>query len=307
MNPPNPANVHKQIEAIYKAMKGFGTDEKALIKAIAPQDGPTIDAIRQQYSHGDLIKKLESEVSKNFGTAVIATAWGPAGSAAFFANLAIKGAGTKESMLTEAITGKSPAELASIKNLYQQVYHRPLAADVKGDLSQKTEDLFVMMLEGRRPDEWVQPNPQQASHDAATIYTAFRGLGTDQRPVCELLTRSNDAQIRAIAYEFERAHGPLIQAIKKEFSGHMKDALLYLVEGAQDKAKRDARLLEDSMAGFGTKDELLISRVVRIHWDRMHLEAVKAAYKQMYRKDLAKRIEGETSGDYRDMLVALVR
>ena len=58
---------------------------------------------------------------------------------------------------------------------------------------------------------------------------------------------------------------------------------------------------------LGTKDDLLIMRVVRIHWDRAHLENVKRAYQQMYKRDLIKRIHGETSGDYRSMLETLVR
>ena len=84
----------------------------------------------------------------------------------------------------------------------------------------------------------------------------------------------------------------------------MKQALLYQLRQAVDKYMHAASLLEDAMAGLGTKDWLLVTRVVRYHWDSTLLANVKAAYQQRYRKSLASRVKGETSGDYERLLVA---
>lgn len=86
----------------------------------------------------------------------------------------------------------------------------------------------------------------------------------------------------------------------------MKEALLFQLRHAVDKYMHAAQLLEDSMAGLGTKDHLLISRVVRFHWDRNQLANVKGAYQHRYKKGLAARIRGETSGDYQMLMVACV-
>ncbi len=43
----------------------------------------------------------------------------------------------------------------------------------------------------------------------------------------------------------------------------MEDALLFQLRNAVDKYMHQATLLEDAMAGAGTKDYLLVSRVVR--------------------------------------------
>lgn len=43
----------------------------------------------------------------------------------------------------------------------------------------------------------------------------------------------------------------------------MEDALLFQLRSAVDKYMHHAQLLEDAMAGAGTKDYLLVSRVVR--------------------------------------------
>jgi annexin A7/11 len=86
----------------------------------------------------------------------------------------------------------------------------------------------------------------------------------------------------------------------------MEDALLHQLRHAVDKYMHAATLLEDAMAGLGTKDHLLVSRVIRFHWDKNTLGQVKAAYQQRYRKSLASRIKGETSGDYERLMVACI-
>lgn len=86
----------------------------------------------------------------------------------------------------------------------------------------------------------------------------------------------------------------------------MEDALLFQLRHATDKYMHAAQLLEDAMAGMGTKDHLLISRVIRFHWDRNFLANVKGAYQQRYGRSLASRIKGETSGDYRKTLLAAI-
>lgn len=84
----------------------------------------------------------------------------------------------------------------------------------------------------------------------------------------------------------------------------MEAALLAQLRGGVDRAMRDAQLLEDAMAGPGTKDRLLLNRVIRYHWDKAHMNNVKGAYRQRFHQDLEKRIKGETSGHYESLLVA---
>lgn len=86
----------------------------------------------------------------------------------------------------------------------------------------------------------------------------------------------------------------------------MEDALQFQLRHALDKYMHQAALLEDAMAGLGTKDHLLVARVVRSHWDRQNLANVKIAYEKRYGTSLAKRIKGETSGDYQRLMLACI-
>jgi annexin A7/11 len=86
----------------------------------------------------------------------------------------------------------------------------------------------------------------------------------------------------------------------------MEKALVYQLRAGTDRIMHDATLLEEAMAGIGTRDHLLLNRVVRYHWDRNHMHQVKAAYRQRYGHDLAHRIRGETSGDYERLMLACI-
>jgi len=132
-------------------------------------------------------------------------------------------------------------------------------------------------------------------------------MGTDELQVCAIISAASTAQLRAIAQAYQsRYQRTLEECIRKEFSGHMQDALLYMVYRAVDPAKHDADLLEAAMAGAGTKDEALVRRIIMVHWSRDRLQQCKGAYRHYYKRELADRLKGETSGDYKQLIVACV-
>ena len=132
-------------------------------------------------------------------------------------------------------------------------------------------------------------------------------MGTDELQVCAIISSANTAQLRAMAQAYQaRYQRSLEECIRKEFSGHMQDALLYMVRKAVDPAKHDADLLEAAMAGAGTKDTALVRRIIMVHWSRDRLQQCKGAYKHYYKRELADRLKGETSGDYQKLIVACV-
>ena len=51
--------------------------------------------------------------------------------------------------------------------------------------------------------------------------------------------------------------------------------------------------------------ELLVSRLVRLHWDRMHFERVKAEYEDKYGRVLEEDVEEATRGDFREFCLAV--
>ncbi|KAI1638575.1 hypothetical protein F4809DRAFT_599693 [Biscogniauxia mediterranea] len=297
--------------ALRSAMKGFGTDEKTLIRVLATKDPLQIEAIKGAYFRNfsrTLEKDIASETRGWFETGLLALVRGPLLHDVHLLHSAMDGPGTKEKVLNDVLLSRSNADLRAIKSVYHQTFGHSLENDVKGDLSMKTERHFLIVLGANRAEDSAPVIPQAIDQDVMELYRATEGkVGTDEMMVCSILSSRNDNQIRAINHAYEQKFRRRLEdVIRKEFSGHMEAALLYQLRNAVDKYMHAAALLEDAMAGLGTKDHLLVSRVVRYHWDAHTLANVKGAYKQRYRKSLASRIKGETSGDYGRLMLACV-
>lgn len=292
-------------------MKGFGTNEKELIRIMSKPDPVVMNSIRTQFNQRfmkDLVLELQKETSGYFKMGLVALARGPLLNDVHQLYDSMNGLGTKEAVLNDILLCRSNADMNAIKAEYQRLFHRSLESDLRGDLSAATEQMFIMIVGAHRNEDSAPVIPQQVDADVTELQ---RSLGTmmnkDPIQVCQILTSRSDAQLHAISQTYGQKFGKsLEQVVKGRFSGHMEDALLLILSRANNRAMSDAEQLEATMAGIGTKDELLVNRVVRVHWNRQHLEAVKMAYKSKYKKDLVSRIKGETRGDYERLMVACV-
>jgi len=304
--------VTRDIEAVRKAMKGFGTDEKALIAVLAKKDPLQMETIRTQYDQRmmrNMTGDLEKETSGYFAKGLVELSRGPLVSDCWNLKEATRGMGTKEVVLDDILIGRSNADMIAIKEKYQQLFKTTLEADLKADLSAATEQMYMMIIAARRAEDSHPVNPQEIEQAVTELQAGMGGFAGKNAPqVCQILTSKNDAQIKAIAQSYQqRFQKSLDSVIKSAFSGHMEDALRLLIARATNRAEAEATRLEDAMAGMGTKDNLLVMRVIRCHWNQQFMTAVSNEYKRVYKKDLIKRIEGETRGDYEKLMVACVR
>ncbi|KAF8881504.1 hypothetical protein BD779DRAFT_1546281 [Infundibulicybe gibba] len=305
-----------QFEAVRKATKGFGTDDTLLISTLVPLNPLQTDALAHMFlakTGKTLFDVLANETSSWFGMGIRAIALGPLEFDVEMLEKALKGVGTNEALLTELLVGRSSEDLRLLMAAYNRRFHRELISDVAKDLSGKTQRMFNMVLTSQKPADSVPVNRAQIEADVAALYNAGQGrLGTDEMVFCDILINRSRAHITDLCAAYSLRYKSLSKIIKKEFSGHMRDAFLHIVAGAKPKRDkngvwRDAKLLEASMKGMGTKDAQLVWRVVRAHWDPARMAAINKAYEQRYKKSLATRINGETSGSYKKLMLELVK
>ena len=84
----------------------------------------------------------------------------------------------------------------------------------------------------------------------------------------------------------------------------MLKSWVILVRCIKDKPAYFAKKLHDAMDGLGTNDEVLARVIVtRVECDMVQ---IKEAFHRNYNESLAKWIEDDTSGDYKNLLLALV-
>lgn len=307
-------DTNMQAEGLRKAMKGFGTDERSVIRILSKLDPVQMYSVRQTYNQRfmrDLLRDLEKETSGDFRDALLALARGPLQQDCHTLYHAIKGAGTKESDLNDVLCNRKNADIHAIRAEYRKTYNKDLEGDLRADLSAGTETLFVMLVAGTRHEDSTPIIPQQIEQATTELQNAMGsgpiGLNKNATHACQVLSQQSDGELRAISEAYQRRyHQSLMKAIDSRFSGHMKDALHLILARALNRPMSDAEKLEDAMGGAGTHDRHLIDRVVRVHWDHGYKEAVKQAYRAKTGKDLRKRIEGETRGDYERLLVAMI-
>jgi annexin A7/11 len=292
-------------------MKGFGTDEATLIRVLSKPDPLQMALLRNTYTQRigrNLEKDINSETSGYFCEGLLALVRGPLLADVYNIHNSIKGAGTRERAMNDSLLGRSNADMRAIKQAYHETFRRSLESDVKGDLSMKTERLFGMVMQATRNEESAPIITADLDRDCNELHRAGDGkAGTDEIQFCSIISQRSDGQVRAIAQMYQQKyHITLQKVIEKEFAGHMKEALLLMVNRAVDPAMTEAELLEAAMAGMGTKDNLLVNRIIRNHWNAVHKDQVKRAYAHRYKKDLISRVKGEVSGDYRTLMVAVL-
>ncbi|KAM4033037.1 annexin A7 isoform 2-T2 [Anomaloglossus baeobatrachus] len=294
-------------EKLRKAMKGFGTDEQAIIDVVSNRSNDQRQKIKAAFktAYGkDLIKDLKSELSGHVEELIIALFMPPTYYDAWSLYNAMKGAGTKEGVLIEILCSRTNSEVRNIVACYKSEFGRDIEKDVRSDTSGHFERLLVSMCQGNR-DESQNVNVQQAEQDAQRLYQAGEGkLGTDESSFNLVLASRSFPQLKAVADAYARiSKRDLISAIGREFSGHIEDGLKAILQCAINRPAYFAERLYKAMKGAGTKDSTLIRVVVTR--SEIDLVQIKQAFVQMYQKSLASMIAGDTSGDYRKMLLAI--
>lgn len=207
-------------EALKKAMKGFGTNEKLLIQTLADKDPlqtAVIQRVYQERFKKNLITEVKGEVSGAFEDGLTAIIRGPLAQDVALLFQAMDGPGTKETVLNDVLLGRSNADMKAIKEAYHKTFRRNLEADIKADLSMKTERHFLMVLAANRNEESTPVIPQQIEQDVLELYKATEGkTGTDELLVCQIMTQRSNAQIAAIAHTYKQKYQRDLETVIKK-------------------------------------------------------------------------------------------
>ncbi|KAK2098464.1 Annexin A7 [Saguinus oedipus] len=323
----------RDAEILRKAMKGFGTDEQAIVDVVANRSNDQRQKIKAAFktSYGksffvtiihsecccyisaiflhekflvvppskqnqDLIKDLKSELSGNMEELILALFMPPTYYDAWSLRKAMQGAGTQERVLIEILCTRTNQEIREIVRCYQSEFGRDLEKDIRSDTSGHFERLLVSMCQynkGNR-DENQSVNHQMAQEDAQRLYQAGEGrLGTDESCFNMILATRSFPQLRATMEAYSREETLLSEFLKQK-----------ILQCALNRPAFFAERLYCAMKGAGTDDSTLVRIVVTR--SEIDLVQIKQMFAQMYQKTLGTMIAGDTSGDYRRLLLAIV-
>jgi len=170
-------------DKLRKAMKGLGTDEKAIIEVLGHRSNPQRQEIKNTYKTSlgrDLLKDLHSEISGSFRDVIESLMMTPIEFDAASFRKAVKGLGTDEAILIELLTTKSSEEIKKIREMYTTMFNRDLEKDIISDTSGHFKSVLVSLLQGNRPSG-NKVDVTQAKIDAKKLAEAgVAKKGTDE-------------------------------------------------------------------------------------------------------------------------------
>ena len=299
--------VDEDAAKLRKAMKGFGTDEKAIIQIVANRTNrerlAMIDSFKRQFNR-DLLKDLKSELSGKFEDATLALFKDPIEYDCYSLYQAMKGAGTNEDTLIEILASRPNYYINQIKQKYKLLYSKTLEEHLSSELSGDLKKVMLTLASAFRSTN-TNADITDCTNKVEQLYKAGeKRLGTDEKVFYDILTKASPEEIKMMdkIYTQKYNHG-LLKAIDKEFSGDLKKLLKTMVHVSLNPSEYFATRVNYAIKGLGTKDTLLMR--ILITRDEIDMPQIKAEYKKLYNKDMVKDIENDTSGDYKKLLVEL--
>ncbi|XP_047504842.1 annexin B9-like isoform X2 [Pieris napi] len=306
--PVNPFDPRDDAAVLRKAMKGFGTDEKAIIQVLTRRSNEQRLRIAFEFKtlYGkDLVSDLKSETSGKFEDLVVALMTPLPQFYAKELHDATAGIGTDEDVLIEVMCTMSNHEIHVIKQSYTAMYGTLLEDDLRGDTSGNFKRLMTSLCMGNRSEDF-HIDRERAREDARSLLQAGElRLGTDESVFNAVLCSRSFPQLAAIFQEYQFLTGHDIDdAIKAEFSGDLEKALRAIVKVVRNKPLFFAEGLHKSMKGLGTNDRQLIRiMVTRCEVD---LGDIAEMFQAKYGESLQSWIEGDCSGHYKKCFLGLL-
>lgn len=302
-------NAENDANALRKAMKGLGTDEKSIIDILTSRNNEQRQEIKAMFKTmfgKDLVKELKSELSGKFEDVIVGLMMTPVEYDASELKRAMKGVGTDEDAMIEILASRNNAQIRAINETYKKLFKNTLEKDIESDTSGHFKRLMVSLASaGRMEDQQVDLG--KAEQDAKRLHEAGeKKLGTDESVFNSLLVSQSFPQLRAVFEKYKALSGKDIeQSIKSEMSCNLETGMLAIVRVIRNTPAYFADRLYHSMKGAGTDDKTLI-RVV-VSRSEVDLEQIKQEFHKMFKKSLSEFIKDDTSGDYRKVLLQLVK
>lgn len=291
------------------SFKGLGADQEKIIFEILKYTNYERQIIKEKYLtfYGKALDEvIRSKLNGNLQKTVLALMIPIEEFEARCLRDALKGVGTNERVLIEILCPKQAYEILNIKNKYNTIFDRDLEEDIKQEVSGNFGCVLKSLISAGRSENLSVDN-ELAKKEANELYQAGENkFGTDNAVFIRILCSHSFPQLNAIFNEYDLISKKGIErAIKSEMSGSFEKICLAIVKCVRDKAAFYAEALHDSMSGVGTNDASLIRLLVSRAEIDLHL--IKNVYQTTYYKSLYYDIDKDTSGDYKKLLLEIVK
>ncbi|KAE8697384.1 Annexin D2 [Hibiscus syriacus] len=294
-------------EQLRKAFEGWGTNEQMIIDILAYRNAAQRISIRKAYSEAygeDLLKALEKELTRDFERVVLLFTLDPAERDAHLVNEATKKASSSSWIIMEVACARSSKELHAAKKYYHARYKKSLEEDVAHHTSGDYRKLLVPLVSAFRY-EGDEVNLSLAKSEAKILREKISTKHYNDEEVIRILSTRSRAQLNATFNQYNSSIG---NAINKDLKPESKDEYLKLMRDVikclTTPEDYFEKVLRQAINRIGSDDTAII-RVVATRAE-VDMVRIKEAYQRRNSVPLEKAIAGDTSGDYKRMLLALI-
>ena len=139
--------------------------------------------------------------------------------------------------------------------------------------------------------------------DCQVLRNAVHGWGTDEKAIINVIVNRNAAQRAEIRRTYKACFGKdLIKRLKEDTSGNFKEIICAMF---MTPAEYDAYCLYKAMKGLGTNEGVLIEIIGTRNCRQ--LQEIKDIFEKEYKNTLENWVIGDTSGNFKLLLIALLQ
>ncbi|XP_032047352.1 annexin A8-like isoform X2 [Aythya fuligula] len=238
-------------QTLYKAMKGLGTDEQAIIDVLTKRSNMQRQLIAKSFKGQfgkDLIESLKSELSGDFERLIVALMYPPykydakelydamkgeRDNATLYVDTALalqdaqtlyaageKIRGTDEIQFITILCTRSATHLMKVFEEYQKLAGKSIEDSIRSETSGSLEDAMLAIVKCTRNIH---------CYFAERLYHALKGAGTRDGTLIRVIVSRSEVDLNLIKAEFKRIAGQSLSSmIVDDTSGDYKTALLNL-------------------------------------------------------------------------------
>lgn len=238
----NPKGINQAANDLYKAMDGWGTDEKKIMETLRGKSKAEIKAIQKVYldHYGISLEwHLKDELSgKDLEEAITLLQADSVKSAAKGLENSLSFWGDDTAKIEQVLMGLTRQEIEKLKQEHSDIKNKVLRS-----LSGVNKEVVIALLDGNKPRAI-----------ALRLNEAMKGWGTDEEKVKKYLHGKSKEELKKIDQEYESISGfKLSDSLKDEFSG----ADLKVVESLHggDEYDQAAARIYEAAEGLGTNEQ----------------------------------------------------
>ncbi|KAE9370870.1 Annexin [Stipitochalara longipes BDJ] len=304
-----------------KALKGEkrAPDTQPLIEILPGLTHEQILDLRVEYKHivktghdkkgvniAKHIKLRLKEEDPSLMKACYACALGKWESEAYWANFWYQGEKSRRELLIESLFGRTNKEIREIKDGFSdKKYSDSLTKCMKTELKEdKFKKAVLLVLEEKKTEERPGYGVDRilVEDDVKDLHKAVRSEKGGESAMIQIIVVRSDSHLREVLRLYESTYrANFAREMLKKSGNLVGEMLAHILNGVINKPVRDALLVHHALSlskSDSIRTELLISRLVRYHWDRQHMEMVKREYRNKYGVDMQKAVAEGTKGQW---------